>query len=373
MAGKTKIEWTDATWTPIRARNLRTGKAGWHCEHATTGCEFCYAESMNLRLGTGLPFKPGHRRDIEIFLDETMLTQPLRWKKPRMIFVCSMTDLFARFVTDEWLDRIFAVMALCPQHVFQVLTKRPERMRRYITADRIRGQIAERLAELYVGIPDVARRWPLTAERAIASAHWPIPNVWLGVSAEDQATANERIPDLLATPAAVRWVSAEPLLGPIDFTWLDDGLRDGTRLIIDALTGSVICGEDVIDGVFGNPDPKLDWIVAGGESGPNARPMHPDWARSIRDQCTAAAVPFLFKQWGAWIGAEELHLGKRLRLRRRLSERPLTFTEAADLATALSVRYEHQSDGTTLLRAGKKAAGRLLDGRTHDAYPAVRP
>ncbi|MBY9051415.1 phage Gp37/Gp68 family protein, partial [Pseudomonas fluorescens] len=99
MADRSAIEWTDASWNPIRARNLITGKVGWHCEHATTGCEFCYAEGFNKRLGTGLAFKPGHRKDIEIFLDEQMLTQPLRWKKPRKIFVCSMTDLFAEFVS----------------------------------------------------------------------------------------------------------------------------------------------------------------------------------------------------------------------------------------------------------------------------------
>jgi protein gp37 len=115
MGDRSNIEWTDASWTPIRARNLATGKIGWHCEHATTGCEFYYAEGMNKRLGTGLPFKPGHRADIEIFLDDEMLLAPLRWKKPRRIFVCSMTDAFADFVTDEWLDKIFAVMALCPQ------------------------------------------------------------------------------------------------------------------------------------------------------------------------------------------------------------------------------------------------------------------
>src|SRR4051794_40445939 len=131
MSDKSAIEWTDATWNPIRARNLKTGKVGWHCEHATTGCEWCYAEGFNKRLGTGLPFKPGHRKEIEIFLCEETLTQPLRWKKPRMIFPGSMTDLFADFVRDEWLDRIFAVMTLTPQHTYQVLTKRAARMRHY--------------------------------------------------------------------------------------------------------------------------------------------------------------------------------------------------------------------------------------------------
>src|SRR5262245_57000175 len=131
MSDNSAIEWTDATWNPIRARNKTTGKVGWHCEHATTGCEFCYSEGFNKRLGTGLAFKPGHRADIELFLDEAMLTLPLRWKKPRKIFVCSMTDLFADFVRDEWIDKMVAVMALAPQHTYQMLTKRAKRMRDY--------------------------------------------------------------------------------------------------------------------------------------------------------------------------------------------------------------------------------------------------
>ena len=123
MGAKSAIEWTDASWSSIRARNLATDKIGWHCEHASDGCKFCYAEGINKRLGTGLAFKPGHltgpMAHLEIFLDEKMLLAPLRWKRPRMIFVCSMTDAFADFVKDEWLDRMFAVMALCPQHTFR--------------------------------------------------------------------------------------------------------------------------------------------------------------------------------------------------------------------------------------------------------------
>src|SRR3990167_1704387 len=125
MGAVSKIQWTDASWTPIRARNRATNKTGWHCEHATPGCEHCYAETMNKRLGTGLPFKPRHRKDVELFLDEKTLTAPLRWRKPRMIFVCSMTDLFADFVPDEWIDAMYGVMTQARMHIFQVLTKRP--------------------------------------------------------------------------------------------------------------------------------------------------------------------------------------------------------------------------------------------------------
>ena len=134
MGDNTKIEWTDATWNPLRARHKVTKKNGWHCEKVSSGCDICYSDKFNRRLGTGLPFKPGHRKDIEIFLDEKMLLQPLKWKRPRRIFVCSMTDLFGDFHSDGWIDKMFAVMARCPQHTFQILTKRSKRMRDYITA-----------------------------------------------------------------------------------------------------------------------------------------------------------------------------------------------------------------------------------------------
>jgi protein gp37 len=224
---KTKIEWATDSWNPIRARNLKTGRVGWYCEHKSDGCANCYAEGMNNRLGTGLPFKPGHRQDVELFLDEKTLTQPLHWKRPRMIFVCSMSDLFADFVTDEWIDKIFAVMALCPQHTFQCLTKRAGRMGGYLRAERAPFDCAD--AALTVGrhLPDGYPGWcidnwrPSVIKHCTQPARWPLPNVWLGVSAERQEEADERIPLLLDTPAAIRFVSAEPLLGPIDFSpWL---------------------------------------------------------------------------------------------------------------------------------------------------------
>jgi protein gp37 len=317
MGEASKIEWTDASWSPIRARNLTTGKIGWHCEHVTTGCEFCYAEGINKRLGTGLPFKPGHRKDIEIFLDEKMLLAPLRWKRSRMVFVCSMTDLFANFVKDEWIDRCFAVMALCPTHTFQVLTKRSERMRAYCDD---RGQrSAKRISKL---APNVLVRWPL-------------PNVWLGVSAERQQEADERIPILLQTPAAVRFVSLEPLLGPISL----GALRLETSSPWDALRGRrAEPGNDDI------PCPRLDWAIVGGESGPHARSMSIEHARSLRDQCVAASVPFFFKQWGAYTPVGHVDRG---------------------MATDPS-EYGYE-------RVGKKAAGRLLDGRTWDEFPEAQP
>ena len=141
MADRSKIEWTDSTWNPIRARRRDNGHVGFHCEHVSEACRNCYAEGMNKRLFTGLDYKPGNRDQVEIFLDEKTLLQPLRGKRPRKIFVCSMTDLFADFVADEMIDRIFAVMALCPQHTFQILTKRPERMRKYIAGEQFKVPI----------------------------------------------------------------------------------------------------------------------------------------------------------------------------------------------------------------------------------------
>ena len=296
MAAKSKIEWTDATCTPIRARNRATGKAGWHCEHVSEGCRNCYSEGINRRLGSGLPFKPGHRPDIELFLDMNILAQPMRWRRPRMVFMCSMTDLFADFVPDEWIDQVFAMMALCPQHTFQVLTKRPARMRSYLTAGRARPV---GLAALGLTLAVHARDARSTVGDGVMlvgdMCHlkaWPLPNVWLGVSAEDQARADERIHELRFTPAAIRFVSAEPLLGPVDLTRLSnvgtvasDALR-GVR--VNPRTGKTIRGD--------KPLAALDWVIAGHESGRGARDCDIAWVRSLKNQCVAAGVPFFYKQ-----------------------------------------------------------------------------
>jgi len=335
MADKSLIEWTDATWNPIRARNKKTGKVGWHCEHATTGCEHCYAEGFNKRLGTGLPFKPGHRDDIEIFVDQEMLTQPLRWKKSRMIFVCSMTDLFADFVTDEMLDQIFAAMALCPQHTFQVLTKRANRMRDYCSQDR--WALEDRVHRQALSL--LNSHYPAHDEnydQHIAYEHQvrkvptggctpmlPLPNVWLGVSAERQAELNEREEDLRYTPASVRFLSCEPLLGSLD------------------ARRSLYSGQ-------------IHWVIVGGESGPSARPMHPAWARGLRDQCAAAGVAFFFKQWGQHqpVALKDNHQIKRDRF--YFDGRSFSF---------------HQIEDYALVNVGKKTAGRKLDGVEHNGFP----
>jgi protein gp37 len=339
MSDNSAIEWTDASWNPIRARNLKNGKLGWHCEHATIGCEFCYAEGFNRRLGTGLPFKPGHRKDIEIFLDEKTLLAPLRWKRPRKIFVCSMTDLFADFVKDVWLDRIFAVMALCPQHTFQVLTKRAERMRDYLSD----SETEERVWRAqFIVVPAPGH----------SSFDWPLPNVWLGVSAERQQEADERVPLLLQTPAAVRFVSCEPLLGPIDLQHIDID-ADYECFPLTAWEYRDECDRP-------QRQPKLDWVIVGGESGREARPMHPQWARDLRDQCAAAGVAFFFKQYGGWHPlSEDEEWGRDWFLIDRNGD--------ADLPDERVPLYEEGEYAA--LRVGTKAAGRLLDGREHNEFP----
>jgi protein gp37 len=407
MADGTHIEWTDATWSPVRARlweiqNDGSGKerVGWHCEHVSEGCRNCYAEKINLRLGTGFEFKPGNLRgkpgyyggDIDrpkLFLDEKMLTAPLRWRKPRRIFVCSMTDLFASFVPDEWIDRVFAVMALAGSlpslsglrpspplgHTFQVLTKRSARMRDYITeisrnpVPRLSDHIAAHMGKIAGATKLFAHLRSDDLAEEIArfidpdTGGWPLPNVWLGVSAEDQASADARVPDLLATPAAVRFVSAEPLLGPIDFTNHDP---TGHLRAAGAHGWSSIWRGNHLGRA------ALDWIIVGGESGRGARPMHPDWARSIRDQCQAAGVAFLFKQWGAWLPGEA-NRGQfdpvPMHAYRRCDDHTYEWPPGRHEVCNFDSHPDRWSGDWHAQRVGKAAAGRLLDGRTWDQFP----
>lgn len=361
MSDKTGIEWADATWNPVRG-----------CSLVSDGCKNCYAMGVAGRFGgpgqpyDGLTIKTiqGAKWTGKIMLVPSMLTQPIRWKRPRKIFVNSMSDLFHEAIPDSYIDQVFAAMALAPRHVFQVLTKRPARMLAYLTAkdrDEAIGWAESALYEEVGKLPSGAYQGP-THRRL------PLPNVWLGVSVENQTTADERIPLLLQTPAAVRWLSMEPLLGPVD---LESSLG-GTEWI----GGQRGCG-GTHKGI-GTPDcPRephhhhdarcgrgIDWVVVGGESGPKARPMHPQWVRDLRDQCDAAGVPFLFKQWGEW-GPHEARAGG---------------DEGSDLRRG-HVRYL-QGDGrepdghfrrgdAAVARTGKKTTGRTLDGQIHDGYPEI--
>jgi protein gp37 len=288
------IEWTEETWNPI---------AG--CSVVSPGCTNCYAMKL---AGTRLDKHPKYRGLTqqtkagpvwtgETRFDAEALLIPLRKKKPTRYFVNSMSDLFAESVPDEWIDQIFAVMALCPQHEFQVLTKRAERMRGYfakavgrsglmMTTKRDNGFNIER----EMRIREATSPLGSFVGRCDDPISFPLPNVWLGVSVEDQKRAVDRIPELLSTPAAVRFLSCEPLLAPLDLRCLD---LDGHREVFP-LEGTTECEDD-----DGNPMadmPSLDWIIVGGESGPDRRMMDPAWARAIRDHCTSAGVPFFMKQ-----------------------------------------------------------------------------
>jgi protein gp37 len=304
MSDKTGIEWTDATWNPV------TG-----CTEVSPGCDHCYAKTFAERWrGTeGHYFEHGF--DVQLRPDK--LDQPLRWKRPRKIFVNSMSDLFHDQVPDHFIAQVFSVMACTPRHTFQVLTKRHARMRALLSADSFRAAVHAQVRE----------RWSQEAALQVWTRGWPLSNVWLGVSAENQQWADIRVPSLLDTPAAVRFISAEPLLGPIDL------------MSVPPLVGGV---------------PAIDWLIVGGESGRGARPMHPDWARSLRDQCQAAGVAFLFKQWGEW--APGNHRDPTLDGQVSISYRP----DCPDQHPLGWVR-----------RVGKRRAGRELDGRTWDEYPAA--
>ena len=472
MGDKTQIEWTDATWNPV------TG-----CTKVSQGCKHCYAERV-------FPRAYGKERKFtDVQCHPERLDQPLRWKKPRRIFVNSMSDLFHESVPDEFIDRIFAVMALAPRHSFQILTKRPHRMLDYLKpTTQLRCMVLGRAWEML-------GRLPKYKHSGIMERLFPLSNVHLGVSCEDQATADERIPLLLKTPAAVRFISAEPLLGSLDLSkWLggsgvteeyrgsslsvgdgwqadyrrrgsgvardSEGNAQGRKIhgslsasqgdaqrdtppLLSAPTGmetlqrtdsigthgeSQEWGEDAKPSrqsraghLFGadhsrsehssegfaerreeqqrepqrypsDDDPRtqerrgisekdsggfqrqrqnyfkdrtesatrLDWIICGGESGPHARPMHPEWARSLRDQCQAAGVPFFFKQWGEFCPPKGQLLHDVSRKMFLISRDGLLLHESTPI-----------SKGELIVRVGKKKAGAVLDGREWKEFPAT--
>lgn len=260
---RTNISWADFTSNPIRARNVATGKAGHFCVKTSPGCAHCYASEWNeKRYGTGLAYLPVNRDKVELYLNEGEIDAILKHRGLGRVFLCDMTDLFADFVPDEWLYRLFLTMDHSPNLTFQLLTKRPERMREWITGVQGKG--------------------------------WPLPNVWLGVSVENQRMADERIEQLLRTPAAVHFVSCEPLLSSISFTRID-GLQGPYCDWLRGEVREINCGEEGVYARFKH----LDWVIAGGESGLNRRPMDIAWLEGIVQQCQRARVPVFVKQASA--------------------------------------------------------------------------
>ena len=353
MANKTTIEWTDATWNPI------TG-----CSVTSPGCTNCYAmrlagtrlRHLPSRKGLTIDSKAGPVWISDVRFNEESLTLPLQWKRPRKIFVCAHGDLFHDSVPDEWIDRVFAIMTLCPQHTFQVLTKRLPRMREYCSSIQKdcrwmrMEQVAMDLGYEPRGVNDCGFDW-------ISNRQF-LPNVWLGASIEDQRRADERREPMhaLANIGWLTWVSYEPAIGAVDWAGWE----------------------------------FVRWIVSGGESGPGARPSLPDWHRSTRDFCAAHRIAFLFKQWGAW-GTAAVNMGTGLPVFRQFPDFQTWVNKAQTWvnggicidrhgrelkigADFMRARDEGSFPVTIMHRVGKKAAGRLLDGIEHNAYPtSARP
>jgi protein gp37 len=330
MGNNSKIEWTEATWNPV------TG-----CAKVSSGCKNCYAKRMSERLSKIPKTAYYGRKFTDVQCHDDRLKVPLKWRNPRKVFVNSMSDLFHEDVPDEFIDQVFAAMALAGRHTFQVLTKRPGRMRDYM----------KRLGRSAKLLDTAARKIGYTLEfQDKYWMPWPIPNIWLGVSIENQETADKRIPLLLETPAAVRFLSCEPLLGAINLAnlafWVDERGEIGPTDVREP---------DVF--------PDIHWVIVGGESGPKARPMHPAWVRSIRDQCAIARVPFLFKQHGEWLATAFC------------DDRTVQIQSKRTVYVRQDGSFRDAADGADLLRdeetawVGKKAAGRLLDGVLHDEYP----
>ena len=359
MSEKSTIEWTDATWNPV------TG-----CTKISAGCKNCYAERVFNRVYPGRLFG-------EIRAHENRILDPLRWCLPRRIFVNSLSDLFHEEMPPQLVDKLFAVMALASRHTFQILTKRPDRMAAYFDLSRVTDLKLPAMIQAEARIVLTAKRIAEMRGEDTSRPHWgislkvPFPNVWLGVSVEDQKTADERIPILLQTPAAVRFVSYEPAIGPAHLRhYLEE-----------------IC--EPIDPEHG-PEKRggLDWVIAGGESGPGARPSHPNWFRSIRDQCQAAGVPFFFKQWGAWLPISEMsekQYGSLYRSNRKADLLKFENQGTLDDIYGRTCKVKTNSvafDGSTghyelregnpsymVFDVGKKRSGRLLDGREWNEYP----
>lgn len=355
--GRTKIEWADKVWNPV------TG-----CNKVSAGCANCYAERMARRfprVGMGVLSSGVLRQrtatDFRVLLHPNRLDEPLHWRKGRRVFVGSMTDPFHEDVPDRFIASMFGVMAARPQHTFMMLTKRPERIEPWIEWVVYNATFHDDDPErecLNLASDALGGHW-ISAEAAKAiepGLRWPLPNAWLGVSVEDQKAADERIPLLLQTPAAKRFVSVEPMLGPVDLSLWTTNPRNQAREINRSIDYALAMGGCEPDDDFGPslPDPMLDWVICGGESGPGARPMHPDWPRSLRDQCQAAGVPFFFKQWGEWAPFRIEAQRRRVHYLRRNGNHAVGVTEDGDVC---------------MQRVGKKAAGRLLDGREWNEWP----
>lgn len=351
----TSIEWAEKVWNPV------TG-----CTKASKGCRNCYAERMSKRLAG----RAGYPEDgFKVTLHPDKLDEPLRWKKPARVFVCSMGDLFHKDVSDEWIDSILCLMLRAQQHIFLLLTKRPERMAAYFND--IRNNTGGAFARLFTQYSYASVHGYMLALRRGEA----FPNLYLGVSIEDQKTADERIPILLQVPAAKRFVSYEPALGPVDFTNIAvpssfiEERHERLHNFVESFKFNSLTTID--ENHYYNAPSKLDWIIMGGESGPGARPMHPDWARSVRDQCAAAGVPFFLKQLGEWEPDGEVPFKDPKEAGKVIPMYIVWSSSGPQEHGKLGCYhiYDENGQGTRFKRVGKKAAGCLLDGKEHKERP----
>jgi protein gp37 len=310
-------------------------QTGTFCTRISPGCTNCYASVINKRFGNGLEYTVPNLENVEFFISEKILEEPLRTKKPCTIFVGDMFDLFHEAIDENLIAHVIRVICEARQHTFQVLTKRADRM----------SEMFNRFVKIY---PD----------------GWPIKNLWLGVSVESQKYADERIPLLLQTPAAVRFLSVEPMLEAVDLNYI--GATGKTNSSIGCIpcawkqetattqSGPHTCHLNL---------PQVDWVICGGESGRGARPIHPEWAIALRDQCAGANVPFFFKQWGEWMPHPE--------------PPDPDGTYHGGIFLLPNGQFGDQGDwwarrAQAMDRVGKNQAGALLDGREWREFPAER-
>lgn len=303
----TTIEWTKRPGTVGETWNPTTG-----CNKVDRGCKHCYAEVMHRRLQA-----MGQVKYQQAFLEGAVehpdtLEIPLTWQKPRTVFVNSMSDLFHEKITLQFQSQVFEVMRKTPQHTYLILTKRPERAVRF---------------------------WTLQGN------HWHCPpNVWMGTSANDQKSGDLRIPKLLELKGCLRFLSYEPATGPLD-------LRNvGTD---ESWSLDTLAGVGYADGNYYRDEPRLHWVIMGGESGPKADPMHPAWVRKVRDDCKATGTPFFFKQWGAWKPHLFYTQEQEITIKFNLGKNEFLFPDPVQ----------------NMIRVGKGIAGNEIDGETWQQFP----
>lgn len=392
MADKSKISYVDATWNPI------TG-----CSVESPGCKNCYAMKLAgtrlkhhpSRAGLTVDTKNGPVWTGEVRLNPEWLDQPIRWRRQRQIFVCAHGDLFHPAVPDDWIDLVFGVMWAClygkngeDGHIFMVLTKRSARMREYMSQDR-RQQWAD-AAVAYGGGSD-----PDGLHDQIMGFDGPHPRIMMGVTVEDQARADLRLPDLDATPAALRWVSVEPMLGPVKLRLAEclngcgyvtpEPANNGKDLACPHCKSLVTrCGAgNRHGGLLGKR--QIDLVIVGGESivgsdkDNDARPMHPHWVRDLRDECEEAGVEWNFKQWGQWLPWLEFQRAgveddtEQTRFRTVIWQDRWVdcgYPIWCDMRDNYGGGAESPQDPDQIMGSvGKKASGRLFDGKTYDSFP----